>query len=302
MHNRLSAPSLWAIRPEAVTNVIDLLLRDAKSANAPMLVQGGPPKPSTQGTSPNKIAIIPIQGVLSKDGPAYFGSSYDTISNAVEKAASDSNVRRIVLAVDSPGGDVQGLPETAAVIAAAAKVKPVSAIVEGASASAAYWLTSQANDITLTPSGEVGSVGVRMLHIDASKMLADAGYKITELQSGVFKTEWSPYKPLSEEAVADMQPRLDAVHKDFLAAISRGRGNRPSAAIVRSRFGEGRMFSANDALKYGLVDQIQSPREFYRSLSQPPASETPKNPGMARVALARLRLESLRSDPGTPLR
>lgn len=300
MHNRLN--SLWAIRPEALSNVVDLLLRAAKSANAPTLAQGGPPKPSTQGSSPNKIAIIPIQGVLSKDGPSYLGSTYDAISTAVEKAASDPSVRRIVLAVDSPGGEVTGLPETAAVIAAAARLKPISAIVEGASASAAYWLTSQAHDITLTPSGEVGSVGIRMMHVDASKMLENQGYKITELYSGNFKTEWSPYKPLSDDAQANMQDRLTATHKDFINAIAIGRGNRPSAAIVRSRFGEGRMFSATDAMKYGLVDKIQSPREFYRSLSQSPPSETTKNSGMARVALARARLESMRSHLGTPPR
>lgn len=221
-------------------------------------------KPSVTGTKDNKVAIIPVQGVLTSDGPSWYGTNYNTITDAADKAASDPSVKRIVLSVDSPGGEVTGLPETAAVLGQVAKVKPVSAIVEGLSASAAYWLTSQAHDITLTPSGEVGSVGVRMMHIDVSKMLEDAGYKITELSAGQFKTEWSPYKPLSDEAKADMQTRLDSTHQDFLNAVGTGRGSRASAEIKASRFGEGRMFSANDAMGHGLVDKIQSPREFYK--------------------------------------
>ncbi len=82
-----------------------------------------------------------------------------------------------------------GLPETAAIIAQVAKVKPVSAMVEGTAASAAYWLASQASDVTITPSSEVSSVSVRMMHLDVSKAMEDAELKVTELYSGDFKTE-----------------------------------------------------------------------------------------------------------------
>jgi signal peptide peptidase SppA len=225
-----------------------------------------------QGRGSNKIAVIPIQGVLTKDGPAWYGSNYDGIVDAAEKAAADPDVRRIVLAVDSPGGEVTGCPETAAALAQIAKTKQVSAVVEGCCASAAYWLTSQASDITLTPSGEVGSVGVRMMHVDVSKAIDDAGIKITELSSGDHKTEWSPYKPLSEDAKADMQPRLDAVHSQFIQSVTQGRMGRVSMTMTCNRMGEGRMFSGRDALKHGLVDKLQSSREAYRGMTQAPQS------------------------------
>ena len=256
----LTRSPLWAIRPEAI---LTLLLRPTGQKAGPVWEAA---KPAIQGKGSNKMAVIPVQGVLTKDGPAYYGSNYDTITKALESAAADSAVKHIVLAVDSPGGEVTGLPETAAVLAQVAKMKPVSAIIEGTSASAAYWLTSQARVVTLTPSGEVGSVGVRMMHVDASKMLEDAGFTITELFSGEFKTEWSPYKPLTEEAKADMQTRLDAVHQDFLSAVAQGRGGRVSADMTANRMGEGRMFSSTDALNHGLVDKVQSPNEFYRAI------------------------------------
>ena len=266
----LTGSQLWAIRPETFTALVYLL-----HANTPMESSGweaaAPSTISGRGTS--KIAVVPIQGVLTQDGPAWYGSNYDGISKAVEAAASDPDVKRILLTVDSPGGQVMGCPEAGAVIARAAKVKPVSAIVTGQAASAAYWLTSQATDITLTPSGEVGCVGVKMLHADISKMLDNEGVKITELSAGVHKTEWSPYKPLSEEAQAYTQGRMDKVHAEFLNVIATARGERASAEIREKRFGEGRMFSANDAMNHGLVDAVMSPRDFYRSMAPPVEQE-----------------------------
>lgn len=279
----LARSPFWAILPDRLPVLLSLLTSgftpDWEAA-----------KPTTQGKGQNKLAIIPIQGTLTKDGPGWFGSNYDSIIAAAEQAGTDPSVKRVVLAVDSPGGEVTGLPETAAVIAQLAKVKPVSAIVEGMSASAAYWLTSQASDIALTPSGEVGSVGVRMMHVDVSKMLEDAGYKVTELFSGNFKTEWSPYKPLTDEAKADMQARLTTVHQDFINAVTTGRGGKATQDIQAARFGEGRMFSAADALSHGMTDRIQTPRDFYRA-ALPVQDAPPAHHGLAR---ARLEVEKAR--------
>lgn len=274
---------LWAITPESYAALMARII-----SRLPWESKYEALKPQTRGGVNNKTVIIPIEGTLTKD-ESWAGTTYCMIAKAAEEAALDTTVKRIVLAVDSPGGEVNGLPETAALLAQVAKVKSMSAIVEGVSASAAYWLTSQANDITIAPSAEVGSVGVRMMHVDMSKMLADAGYKVTELHAGQFKTEWSPFQPLSEAAKEDMQTRLDVVHTDFLNAVTNGRGNRASAEIKTNRFGEGRMFSANDALGHGMVDKVQSAREFYRAII--PAQETEQVPppyGLTKHASVRL--------------
>ncbi len=261
--------NLWAIREDCMTRAVY-----ARVYGSQFSAGWRAARPSQRGEGKTKAAVIPVQGVLSKDGPSWYGSNYDDIAAAVEKAAADPSVSRIVLSVDSPGGEVTGLPETAQVLAQAARVKPVSAIVEGQAASAAYWLTSQASDITLTPSGEVGSVGVRMMHADITKMLADQGIKVTELSSGDFKTEWSPFNPVSEEARADMQSRLEDVHSDFVSAVAKGRGIRATSDSQRSRFGEGRMLSAQDALRGGLVDRLESPHQFYKRVLAPALPET----------------------------
>jgi len=271
----------WAILPDAFAHLAARLFE-----GAPMMAERGTTKPTLPGRVPSKLAVIPIRGVLTKDGPEWLGSNYDSIADAAEKAAADPSVKHIVLSVDSPGGEVVGLPETAAVLAQLAKVKPVSAMVEGLSASAAYWLTSQANEIAVTPSGELGSVGVKMMHMDISKMLEDQGVKVTELYSGDFKTEWSPFAPVKAEAVAYMQSRLTTVHKNFIGAVASGRGNRATKGIQAALFGGGRMFSAIDAMGHGLADTVQSPREFYRAVAAADEESKPStNLWRARLAL-----------------
>jgi signal peptide peptidase SppA len=279
---------LWAIRPDAIETILRLDASGIEARTEAMNAAAAAASERAKGAT--KTAVIPIQGVLTKDGPGWYGTNYDTIQAAAERAMTDPDIKRVILQVDSPGGEVTGLPETAAMLAQLAKAKPLSAIVEGTAASAAYWLTSQARDIALTPSGEVGSVGVRMLHTDISKMLEDAGVKMTELYSGDFKTEWSPYKPLSDEAKADMQARLAASHNDFIKAVASGRAGRASLEVRRNRFGEGRMFSANDALAHGLVDKIQPVRDFYRSITETKAAPA----ASIKRALARVELERQR--------
>ena len=157
--------------------------------------------------------------------------------------------------IDSPGGSVLGLPETADAIHAANRVKPVRAFVTGIAASAAYWLASQASTITLTPSGEVGSVGVLDLHADISKALENSGVKLTAVTAGPHKVERAPFTSLSDDAKEHMQSSVDAWYGDFLGTIRRGRGARVSAS---SDYGGGRMLSAREALAAGMVDFVSS--------------------------------------------
>jgi signal peptide peptidase SppA len=207
------------------------------------------PQPRTQALAAGQVGIF---GVLGQND-WFADTDYSAIRANVRRALADPQARTVDLFIDSPGGSVLGLPETADVIHAANKVKPVRAFVSGIAASAAYWLASQASTITLTPSGEVGSVGVLDLHADISKALENSGVKITAVTAGEFKTERAPFVPLSDEARGHMQTSVNAWYGEFLSAIRRGRGFRVSR---NSDFGGGRMLSSRDALAAGMVDFI----------------------------------------------
>jgi signal peptide peptidase SppA len=198
--------------------------------------------------------IVPIVGVLGQSD-WYADTDYAQIREQLRRGVADTSVQKITLVIDSPGGSVIGLPETAAMIATANKIKPVAAHVVGIAASAAYWLASQASTITITPSGEAGSVGVIDLHADISKMLEDSGIKVTPITSAPFKGERAPFTPLSDSARAHMQASVNDWHGQFVAAIHRGRGARVAA---NSDFGGGRMLSAKAALAAGMIDFIKT--------------------------------------------
>jgi signal peptide peptidase SppA len=218
---------------------------------APQLLAGPDARTPRQAQklAPGQIAIV---GVLGQND-WFTDTDYSAIRQDVRRALGDPSVRMIDLVIDSPGGSVLGLPETADVIHAANRVKPVRAFVTGIAASAAYWLASQASTVTLTPSGEVGSVGILDLHADISKALDNAGVKLTAVTAGEHKTERAPFVPLSDEAKAHMQAGVDEWYSDFLAAIRRGRGAR---VLTHSTFGAGRMLSSREALAAGMVDFI----------------------------------------------
>ena len=218
---------------------------------APQLLAG--PEARVPARAP-KLASgqVGIFGVLGQND-WFADSDYADIRASVKRALADSQARTIDLLVDSPGGSVLGLPETADVMHAANRVKPVRAFVTGIAASAAYWLASQASTITLTPSGEVGSVGVLDLHADISKALENAGVKVTAVVAGERKVERAPFVPLSEDTKAHMQAEVNRWYCDFLSAIRRGRGTRVAPNSV---FGNGRMLGSRDALTAGMVDFI----------------------------------------------
>jgi len=218
----------------------------------PQLLAG--PEARIPRTQPLAAGRIGIFGVLGQND-WFADTDYADIRASVKQQLADPAVKAIRLLIDSPGGSVLGLPETADVIHAANRTKPVHAHIVGIAASAAYWLASQASTITLTPSGEVGSVGVLDLHADITKALDAAGVKLTAVTAGEHKVERAPFAPLSDDAKAHMQAGVNQWYGDFLSAIRRGRGARVSP---EGNYGNGRMLGWRDARALGMVDFVSS--------------------------------------------
>ena len=90
---------------------------------------------------------------------------------------------------------VDQIPETAAQTRAARAQKPIVAVANTQADSAAYWLASQADEIVVTPSGEVGSIGVYQMHRGLSEAHAMRGIAPTLVSAGKYKVEGNPYEP-----------------------------------------------------------------------------------------------------------
>jgi signal peptide peptidase SppA len=211
--------------------------------------------------APSKVAVIPLTGMITPKGSllgALFGieSGLQGFRSSLARAVADESITSILLNIDSPGGLVDLVPETAADIRSAREAKPVVAVANTMAASAAYWLAAQANELIVTPSGRVGSVGVVAMHEDISGLLEKEGVDLTFISAGKYKVEGNPYEALGEEARAAMQQRIDEVYGMFVADVAKGRGL--STESVRKDFGQGRMVSPKDAASAGMVDRIDT--------------------------------------------
>jgi capsid assembly protease len=261
----------WALRPEvalAMKNVIEARIAGEKfsaeeiqqkidASNKENNFSAGPrPRASTPGT----VALIPITGIISHrmnmvseiSGPG--GTSIQRLTAQFRAAMDDTNCKAIVFDVDSPGGSVEGVMELADEIFEARGQKKITAVANSQAASAAYWLATSAGELVVTPSGQVGSIGVYCAHQDESKALENEGIKINLISAGKFKVEGNPTEPLSPDARAAIQDKVDAYYSMFVNAVARNRG--AAAADVRNGYGEGRMLLATDAVKARMADRV----------------------------------------------
>lgn len=252
----------WAILPGKLATIMDLLRFRAEGGRltAEEIQQRIGAAREPVRSSGGGVAVIPVFGVISQRmsmmSEMSGGTSTERIAGAIRQALSDPAVGSIVLQIDSPGGGVYGVAELADAIYKARGQKPIVAVADSMAASAAYWIAASADEIVVTPSGEVGSIGVFAAHEDVSQMLEGAGVKINLISAGKYKTEGSPYEPLGEEARAAMQSRVNDYYTLFTKAVARGRG--VSLDAVRSGFGEGRVVGAQAAVKAGMADRVDT--------------------------------------------
>lgn len=259
-----TAGRAWSLRPEAM-HALMVAMQDGLQAGAALFAQDGEDEgPSRSGDT----AIVNLRGVIAPSAPGLLGrllgmgGGLEQFRAEVGEALRDSDVKRIVLNVDSPGGMVDHVPETAAFLRDVREQKPVIAVANTVAASAAYWIASQASEVVATPSGEVGSIGVYQVHQDISAALEQEGVKVTLIAAGKYKVEGNQYEALSEEAREYRQGRVNRVYEGFIDDVARGR--RTSAEDVRENYGQGRTMLADEAVEAGLVDRVATLDEVLR--------------------------------------
>jgi len=293
------AATVWAIHPDKGRAILELVrirarggrvpaaeirrvVAQSKQSNGPALVKGG------------MIAVLPVYGVIAPRMNLLTqmsgGVSAEKLGTDISTLAADPNVSTIVLDVDSPGGAATGVPELAAKIRAAAAKKQVVAVTNHMAASAAYWLASQATEVVCTPSGEVGSVGVYMMHFDESQAFADAGIRPTVVRAGKYKAEGNPFEPLGSDARGEMQRVVNDWHTRFISDVAKGRGT--SQNDVRENYGGGRTVFARDALRAGMIDRIGTLDDVIADLRTRASVNQERQRAHALVAMCRENGES----------
>lgn len=205
------------------------------------------------------VAVVSIKGSLVNSDSywnRYFGiTGYSEIREAMVAAATDPEVKQIMLDIDSGGGSVAGVSDTATLIRMINdKVKPVTAFTGGSMYSAAYWIGSAAGRVHADKMAGVGSIGVIATHIEKSKALAEAGIGVNVIRAGKYKALANSVEPLTEEGRKQIQAHVDAAYKVFVGHVAEMRGK--TYDYADQTMAQGQEFVASDAMNVGLIDGV----------------------------------------------
>ncbi len=287
----------WAIEPESLARIIGIVEEHAtlsreewdERLTAVENQRGRPLSNDRKGVTMRDggVATIEVVGPIVRRGDLFSQvsgmTSIDTLAKDFGAALDDRAVKAIVLAIDSPGGEVTGVAEFADMIRGARSgptTKPVVAYVGGMAASAGYWLASAAARVVCDSTALLGSIGVVQAVRDPSR---DRGGTIE------FVSSQSPHKrpdPTTGTGAAQIQNVVDAMAGVFVAAVARNRD--VSEETVLADFGGGGLFVGQAAVAAGLADRVGSYESVLADLAAgrlpekaPPAS----NDGTTQPAL-----------------
>jgi signal peptide peptidase SppA len=290
----VSAP--WAITPEMFNEVQGIYARHCRGEKIDLeSIEAKVGAPLNNARAPLEItdgvAVISIEGVIAKRANLFMrisgGTSTQIAGQQFAQALADPQVTAIVLAIDSPGGTVDGTQALSDQIFAARGQKPICAIADGLMASAAYWIGSAADEVYITgDTTMVGSIGVMTTHVDESAADMAAGVRKTEIKAGKYKQMGSSNAPLGMAEKDALQGFVDQTYQVFLTAVARNRG--VSMDTVKSDMAEGRMFLGQKAIDAGLVDGVATLSQVCAELAALPSGMA----GRAGVAQQKISLTS----------
>ncbi|XXB89516.1 S49 family peptidase [Wolbachia endosymbiont of Zygogramma bicolorata] len=212
--------------------------------------------------NPKGIAIIRIYGVLTKKTEVFDHildmTSYENIHEEIESALEDKSIETILLDIDSPGGEVNGVFDLADFIYSARGKKRIIAMANDDAYSAAYAIASSAEKIFLTRTSGVGSIGVIASHIDQSRFDEKQGIKYTTIFAGSRKNDLNPHEPMTSESLESLQKEVDRLYEMFVQLIARNRG----LSIEKIKSTEAGLYFGEKAIEIGLADGMTILSEF----------------------------------------
>jgi protease-4 len=209
-------------------------------------------KPKSSSSS-NRIAVIYAQGQImyAEGDEATIGQG--VISKALKDAREDDNVKAIVLRVNSPGGSALASELIWREIELTKKVKPVIVSMGDLAASGGYYIACNADKIFAEPNTITGSIGVFGTIPNMHKLAEDLGINAEQVATNKNSVDYSVFEPMSDEQRALIKEGIEDIYDLFTQRVADGRGMTQAAVDA---IAQGRVWTGNDAIKIGLVDEI----------------------------------------------
>lgn len=205
------------------------------------------------------VAILPIRNFLAQRTSHDWGwvTGYNQVERKLEWAMADSEVRAILLDVDSPGGEVSGCFDLARKIAEYSSRnggKPIVGAVNEQACSAAYALISGADEIYMPESGTAGSIGVWTMLVDLTRALDQDGLSVTIIRAGDRKARGGPYEKADKKTVEKLISFVEATRQNFAALVAENRRIPIDDVLAQ----EGDWYHGDETLSQRLIDGFGS--------------------------------------------
>ncbi len=208
-----------------------------------------------------KVVLVEIDGVISAaERRSAFGlrspSMVAELREALDLAAEDEDVAGILLRINSPGGTVSA-SETLhheLKLWKSDTGKPIVAYLQGLATSGGYYAAVAADRIVAHPTTVTGSIGVVMRSVNVTGLMEKLGVEDQTFTSGAFKDTGSPTRKMRSDEREQLASVITDLHSRFREVVVEGRPGLEATRI--NELADGRVYTANQALEHGLIDEI----------------------------------------------
>lgn len=213
----------------------------------------------SSGGGTTRVVRIPLTGMISFERGAPLhggGGDTETTLRSIHRATLDDSVMGIILDVDSGGGGITAsdiIYDALVKFREAVPGRVVVAHFGDIAASGAYYVSLAANYIMAQPTTLTGSIGVIMQDINVHALAEKLGIEDTSIKSGANKDLMNPLREISPEQQALLQEVVDQLYGRFVGLVAENR-DIPEEKV--REFADGRVFLADKALSYGLIDGV----------------------------------------------
>lgn len=236
----------------------------AENEDIPVLTVGEydkMPKIATEkGLAKDRIAVVYAEGEIDSS-TGYDPHQIDSkeVSKGIREARTDSTVKAIVLRVNSPGGSAFGSEVIWREVKLAQEIKPVIVSMGDYAASGGYYISCPADMIVSNPTTITGSIGVFGTIPNFEKLLSEKiGITFDNVNTNEHSDMPSFYRKMTPFEAGLMQNYVENTYQTFLSHVADGR---KMQTIAVDSIGQGRVWSGENALTIGLVDQFGGLKE-----------------------------------------
>lgn len=206
----------------------------------------------------NKIAIVYAEGeimqqIISSPYSGNFPCISEKINDDLRKLADNKDVKAVVLRINSPGGSAYTSEQIWKQVYELKKKKPVVVSMGSVAASGGYYIASGASKIIAEPNTLTGSIGIFGMFPNTAGLFNKLALTTDIVKTNRYADFGDPARPMTDDEKALIQGYIERGYDTFLTRCSEGRG--VSKADIDS-IGQGRVWTGEQALKIGLVDEL----------------------------------------------